>query len=354
MSEQHLSKLAKADIFVPVLPLQKPVQVHLAVESSEKPLIISAERKVRISTTLPTTEGDFRLRNVEYFVFKEPLNEVLLSRPLLQSLCFNLDEHLARFRRQLRKVDCSNIGFEAKTKTAATVLAESKLSRLLHAENLSKATFIPENGEGDSPHTELQTCAATSCTTKTFLMDVGTHNAPDIQPHLERMYNEAIDNLLAVKPARRLRQLLQDHQDISRIKLDHDPLVKVPPMRIRLIPGASPVSVKVRRYSEAQQNFLRKKIEELEKLGLVKRTTQSSWTCAPLIVPKPGPDKFRFTTDLRPVNKITVPFLWPMPNLETNTSRLVKEKCFGGGDLCEGYWQFLLEEDSQESQFFSL
>ena len=235
---------------------------------------------------------------------------------------------------------------------AATVSTESKLSRILHAEILSEATFIPENGESDSPDTELQTSAATPCTTKNFIMDVGTHNVADIQPHLERMYNEALDNRLPVKLAPRLRQLLQDHQDIFRIKLGSDPPVKVPPMSIRLISGASPVSVKVRRYSEAQQDFLRKKIHELEKLGLVKRNTQSSWACAPLIVPKPGPDKFRFTTDLRPVNKVTVPFVWPMPNLETNTSRLVKKKCFGGVDLCQGYWQFPLEEDSQECQSF--
>ena len=353
LSEHHLSRLAEANIFVPVLPLQNPVQMHLAVEGSDNPLIISAERKARISTTFSTTEGDFRLRNVEYLVFKEPMNEVLLSRPLLQSLGFNLDEHLARVGRQLHEVDCSDIGFEANNEMAAAVSpSDSKLSRLLYAQISNEATFMQENEDGDSPETGLDTSESMLCTTHNSVMDVGTHNDAYIQPHLERMYNEALDNGLPVKLAPRLSQLLNDNKDIFRIRLGSDPPVKAPPMSIRLVPGASPVRVKLRHYSEPQQHFLRVKVQELEKLGLVKRKTQGSWACAPLLVPKPGPDKFRFTTDLRPVNKVTVPFVWPMPNLETNTSRLVKKKCFGDVDLCQGYWQFPLEEDSQECQSF--
>ena len=84
LSEHHLAQLSQANIFVPVLPLQNPVTLHLAVDGSDGPLAITAERKARISTTLSTTKRDFSLRNVEYLVFKEPMKEVLLSRPLLQ------------------------------------------------------------------------------------------------------------------------------------------------------------------------------------------------------------------------------------------------------------------------------
>ena len=152
--------------------------------------------------------------------------------------------------------------------------------------------------------------------------------------------------------APRLRQLLADYKDIFRIKLGSDPPVKVAPMRIRLVPTAVPVRVKLRRYSEPQQKFLQQKVRELKHLGLVKRNTQSSSAYAPLLVTKPGPDNFRFTPDLRPVNTVTVPTAWPMPNLETNIPSFAKKKCFGDFDLCQGYWQFPLEEEPQEYQSF--
>ena len=63
-------------------------------------------------------------------------------------------------------------------------------------------------------------------------------------------------------------------------------------MRIRLVPTAASVRVKLSRYSELQQKFLQQKVRELQHLGLVKRNTQNSWACAPLLVPKPVPDNF--------------------------------------------------------------
>ena len=85
---------------------------------------------------------------------------------------------------------------------------------------------------------------------------------------------------------------------------------------------------------------------------LIKRNNQSEWASAPLIVPKSGPEHFRFTVDLRPVNSQTVPFTWPMPHFERAVSELAGYTAFATIDLCHGYWQMPLEESSQECQSF--
>ena len=187
LSEHHLAQLAQANIFVPVLPLQNPVKLHLAVDGSDGLLVITAERKAQISTTVSTTEGEFRLRNVEYLVFKETMKEGLLSRPLLQSLGFNLDEHLARVRRHVQDVVCSNIGFEPNAEMAATIpLTGSRLSRLLHAELPSQADFLDESDDEEPSVSKLAIAEDSLDATRNSVMDVGKHTDTEIHPHLER------------------------------------------------------------------------------------------------------------------------------------------------------------------------
>lgn len=61
-------------------------------------VIYSAKQKDRISTTLSTPQGPLRQRNFEYLVFKENMQEVLLSQPLLKCIGFDLERRLADVR----------------------------------------------------------------------------------------------------------------------------------------------------------------------------------------------------------------------------------------------------------------
>ena len=134
-----------------------------------------------------------------------------------------------------------------------------------------------------------------------------------------------------------LEALLMEFVDIFRTKLGADPPAKVPPMAITLKPDAKPVRVKLRRYSPPQAAFLRHKTDELLRLKLIRRNPTSQWACAPTMVPKPGPEQFRLTIDLRPVNNQTVPHNWPMPHVDTAIARLAPAKCYANIDLCHGY-----------------
>ena len=183
-------------------------------------------------------------------------------------------------------------------------------------------------------------------------MEPVVHDESEVTPHLERMLEESIANGLPEHLHARMRNMLYKYREVFRLKLGSDAPVKVPPMRIKLKEGAESVRVKVRRYPPAQADFLKKKVVDLETLGLVKRNTESSWGCAPLIVPKDGPEQFRFTVDLRPVNQVTEPFDWPMPELESVIAKLAGAKCFATIDLSQGFWQFPIHVESQEYQSF--
>lgn len=61
-------------------------------------------------------------------------------------------------------------------------------------------------------------------------------------------------------------------------------------------------------------------MEKLLSFGLVCRNPNSRWAPAPLTVPKAGPEQYRFTVNLRPVNAQTEPIAWPY-RIWTQSSR---------------------------------
>lgn len=146
----------------------------------------------------------------------------------------------------------------------------------------------------------------------------------------------------------RLREMVAEFTDVFRTRLGNDPPVDVPPMKVEFDGLEKPVKVKQRTYSPAQLNFLKKKCEELVNLGFLYRNPHSKWACAPVVVPKEGPERFRFTGDHRPVNVQTKKNQWPMPHADAMMPRLTSATIFFLLDFLHGYWQFPLHPSSQE------
>jgi hypothetical protein len=143
-----------------------------------------------------------------------------------------------------------------------------------------------------------------------------------------------------------LRQLVTECKDVFRLKLGADPSANVNPLVIKLRNGAEPVRMSARKYAPPQLKFMRDKIRELEELGLVVKNTGAEWASPPLILPKPGPDQYRMTVDLRVPNASTKPTTWPMPNLQDELHDLHGSEVFATLDFCQGYWQIPLHKDS--------
>lgn len=78
----------------------------------------------------------------------------------------------------------------------------------------------------------------------------------------------------------------------------------------------------------------------------------SPWASALPLVPKLGPDKVRFTVDLRPVNRFTEKYEPSMPNIEQDLAKVSGLRFYVTFDFNHGYWQMSLHKDSQVSQYF--
>jgi Reverse transcriptase (RNA-dependent DNA polymerase) len=141
-------------------------------------------------------------------------------------------------------------------------------------------------------------------------------------------------------------------RDDFRLKLGADPPANVKPLFIKLRDCEEPVPMSARKYVPPQLKFMRDKIRELEELGLVYKNTGAEWASPPLILPKPGPDQYRMSVDLRVPNASKEPTAWPMPNLQDELHDLHGSEVFVTLDFCQGYWQIPLHNNSQDCQSF--
>ncbi|KAE9117805.1 hypothetical protein PF010_g8473 [Phytophthora fragariae] len=80
--------------------------------------------------------------------------------------------------------------------------------------------------------------------------------------------------------AKELESIIIHHIDVFRIWIGRDPPVDMPPMEVKLKPGAVPVRCRARRYSPTHREFLKKHINALIAAGLCYRNPKSSW-CSP-------------------------------------------------------------------------
>jgi Reverse transcriptase (RNA-dependent DNA polymerase) len=149
-----------------------------------------------------------------------------------------------------------------------------------------------------------------------------------------------------------LRRLVIECKDVFRLKLGVDPPANVKPLFIKLRDGAEPVRMSARKHAPPQLKFMHDKIHELEELCLVYKNTKAKWASPPLILPKPGPDQYRMTVDLRVPNASTKPTAWPMPNLQDELHDFHGSEVFATLDFCQGYWHIPPHIDSQDCQSF--
>jgi Reverse transcriptase (RNA-dependent DNA polymerase) len=149
-----------------------------------------------------------------------------------------------------------------------------------------------------------------------------------------------------------LRKFVTECKDVSRLKLGADQPANVKPLVIKLRDGAELVRMSARKSAPPQLKFMRGKIRELGKLGLLYKNTGAEWASPPLILPKPGPDQYRMTVDLRVQNASTKPTAWSIPNLQDELLDLHGSEVFAMLDFCQSCWQIPLHKDSQDCQSF--
>jgi hypothetical protein len=179
---------------------------------------------------------------------------------------------------------------------------------------------------------------------------IDNHDA-DVEQGSPEELAEAIEGLIT--SAEQAGMSRDGVRSLRQLRLGADPPANMKPLVIKLRDGAEPVRMSARKYATPQLKFMRDKIRELEELGLVYNNTGAEWASPPLILPKPGPDQYRMTVDLRVPNASTKPTKSPKsPNLQDELHDLHGSEVFATLDFCKGYWQIPLHKDSQDCQYF--
>jgi hypothetical protein len=94
--------------------------IELAVKGPGASVVV--RQQAQLTPTLHLSDGPLRLRNVRWLVSENDMDEVLLGRPLLETLGLDAPTHLEAVRDNYHDLDCSKI---------ASPSDVSKLSRLL-------------------------------------------------------------------------------------------------------------------------------------------------------------------------------------------------------------------------------
>ena len=291
--------------------LTESLSCSLPVEITNADSIINISGMTFLDFELETNAGPLVVRDVRCYIIDQPMKvPVLLGHSFLKDLGIDVDAQLANLaRKNERDVD-----------------------------NHSPPECKSDTDEYDF---EDEVC-------------VGKTDASPIQEAINEMLKRAKAQGLNNEQYRKLREVVEDDEfkDIWRVKLGADPPAKVPPMYVRLKPGATPYKAANRRYPPLHRKFMRERLQELVDLDMVYRNNQSRFGSAVHVVPKTSPpkttDDFRWTVDVRQVNQRTETIHWPMPNLEVITEHLSSAKMFARFDLMKGYWQMPLHEECQE------
>jgi hypothetical protein len=180
--------------------------------------------------------------------------------------------------------------------------------------------------------------------------EVGDTDQKELKQALQALADDSQIKGASIKFTTKLRDLLITYHNAFRLRLGQYPPADVRPLKIELLLDAKPKRIPARKYAPPQAQFLAAKMADMERLVLVKNNLASKWEIQPLILPRAGPEKFRFTPDLRYPNSQAEQISWPMPNMEAELASLAGSKDYATLDLMQGYWQLPLHEDSQECQ----
>ena len=165
-----------------------------------------------------------------------------------------------------------------------------------------------------------------------------------------------INSKLEKDQKRQLRYLLACFIDIFAFDDTKLGLCKSAVFKIDLIEGHhNPVVMKPIDYNESDREIIKKELERLQSLDIIE-PSKSDWAFRVVLVNKKPDDngtvKKRLTVDFRPLNKISRPVIFPLPDIQTVLSSQANKAYFSLLDDNQGYHQFLMSPEDREKTSF--
>ena len=122
---------------------------------------------------------------------------------------------------------------------------------------------------------------------------------------------------------------------------------KTTPVKLELKEGVWPFHGRAYPVPFIHNHTLKKEVERLESIGVLKWEGASEWGSPTFIIPKKS-GQVRFLTDFREVNKRLKRKPWPIPKISTVLQELEGFRWATSLDLNMGYYTIRLDPDSQK------
>lgn len=324
IAKSIVSKLRKSNVDLKEEKFPEPMRLEPAFKLP-KNVSFTASSTIKIDVQVILPCGKLLLRNTPFLVVDQEMDEVLLGRPLLKHIGFDLNDHLTELVKEEKEFDISD--------SINTVDFAPKKIYSLHGYR-----GLWHNQIDDDPIRQNDAALAS----------MGNDDPADIDNAITDILNAAAKEGMKGSILKEGKVLLNAYKDVLRINLGKDAPARVDPYRISLRKGYQPYRSTQRRYAQVQKAFIEATVRSLESIGAIYKNPRARWASPALTVPKPGTDKLRFTVDLRGVNRETEPVASAMPDLESMYRSVGGSRFFAKIDMCHAYWQIPLDKNSQE------
>ena len=143
----------------------------------------------------------------------------------------------------------------------------------------------------------------------------------------------------------------RDPRAIEELRIDPDVfgdigLMKTSPVNIKISENATPYHMNVaRRVPIPLLPKVESELRRMERDGVIKKITEPTPWCAPMVAAPKKPDKVRICIDLKQLNKVVQRERYIIPAIPQVLTKLAGSVCFSKLDASGGYWQLALEEE---------
>ena len=158
------------------------------------------------------------------------------------------------------------------------------------------------------------------------------------------------DTDLTVEQFKVLQDLVNEFHDIAGEGITQLGRTSIVQHVVEILPGVSPIRSKAYNIPVGLRAEIKQQIDQMQEKGLI-TPSSGRWT-SPVVLVRKKDGGWRFCVDYRKLNAVTVKQSMAISSIQSAVEIMHGKKYFSSIDLCSGFFQIQLHEDSREKSGF--